>query len=69
MEENYNKENIEEVETEIMEFSLTDLEINELITKLCLLKTNREAFNFEVDGENSFLISYEEDSEEEEDKE
>ena len=48
---------------EEMEFSLTELEIDELITKLCLLKTNREPFNFDVDEENSFLISYEETEE------
>ena len=66
MGEENNLENNEmgEIESEEMEFSLTGLEIDELITKLCLLKTNKEPFNFDVDDENSFLISYEETEEE-----
>jgi len=51
----------EEKEVEVMEFSLDDEEINELIVKLVTLKQLREPFTFEVDDENELLISYEDD--------
>lgn len=67
MEETENLENSEETETEVMEFSLIDEEIDELIAKLELLKQTQGSFEFEVDDENSFLIHYEESSEDEND--
>ena len=54
----------ENKEVEIMEFSLSSEEIDELISNLVTLKQLREPFSFEVDDENEFLISYEDDEEE-----
>ena len=53
--------NDEEVETEVMEFSLIDEEIDELIAKLQLLKESKESINFDVDDENELVIHYDED--------
>ncbi|MFH1917880.1 MAG: hypothetical protein ABIJ14_02130 [Nanoarchaeota archaeon] len=62
MEENINNEEqeTEEKDVEVMEFSLMDEEIEELIAKLQLLKGTKEPIQFEVDDENELLINYEE---------
>jgi len=54
--------NQEETEIEVFEFSLNDEEIDELIVKLVELKHIKQPFNFEVDDENEFLVSYEDDT-------
>ena len=61
--EQNNEENVEEKDVELMEFSLIDDEIDELIAKLQLLKETKEQISFEVDDENEFVIHYEESSE------
>jgi hypothetical protein len=64
MEEEMNNQNSEqEVDVEVMEFSLDGDEIDELVAKLQLLKATKEPFSFQVDDENEFQISFEEDSE------
>ena len=63
MEEEFNNKNSEEKDVEIMEFSLIDDEIDELIAKLQLLKETKEQISFEVDDENELMIHYEESSE------
>ncbi len=65
MEENNFDEDSEEVgEIEIMEISLTDGEINELIDKLLELKETKQEVNFEIDEDNELVIKYEEDEDE-----
>jgi hypothetical protein len=54
----------EETETEVLEFSLMDEEIDELVTKLQLLKESKEQISFEIDDENELLINYENSEEE-----
>ncbi len=63
--ENQNSESEieEETEVEILEFSLDNLEIEELITKLQLLKESKETVHFEVDDENELLIHYDDEVE------
>ena len=63
---NNNQESEEERDVEVMEFSLTSDEIEELITKLELLKESKEQFSFEIDDDNELVVSFEEDSEGEE---
>jgi len=61
---NSNSESQEvERDVEVMEFSLTSDEIEELITKLQLLKESKEQFNFEIDDDNELVVSFEEDEE------
>ena len=55
----------EEKDVEILEFSLVEEEIDELITKLQLLKETKEKINFDVDDENELIINYENSEEEE----
>lgn len=43
---------------EILEFGLSEEEINELIEKLNHLKQAKTEISFEVDEENEFLIKY-----------
>jgi hypothetical protein len=50
---------------EQMEFSLTEEEINEWIIKLTELKFHKNPIELDVDDENSLLINFEEDSDEE----
>tara|TARA_Y100000294_G_C8267140_1_gene221282 strand:- start:69 stop:263 length:195 start_codon:yes stop_codon:yes gene_type:complete len=57
-EEINNPVNEEEKDVEVMEFELNEEEIDELITKLQLLKETKEQINFDIDDENSFLINY-----------
>ena len=61
MEEQNNLNNEEEFEREVelMEFTLNDEDIDELIKKLQKLKENQTSFYFEVDDENEFLVHYE----------
>ena len=59
MEEQDNQEQSEEREVEILEFSLTGDEVNELIEKLNALKTTKTSISFDVDEENEFIIHYE----------
>jgi|TARA_Y100000310_G_scaffold125920_1_gene124673 hypothetical protein len=54
----------EEKDVEVMEFELGEEEIDEVITKLQLLKETKEQINFDIDDENSFLINYSEGEEE-----
>jgi len=48
----------EDVETEVMEFSLIEEEIDELIAKLQLLKESKESISFDIDDENELVIHY-----------
>ena len=63
MEEENNTNNEEEHDVEVMEFSLNDDEIEELVLKLNLLKEEKTSFNFGIDDENEFIVHY--DNEEE----
>ena len=63
-EEINNPVNEEEKDVEVMEFELGEEEIDEVITKLQLLKETKEQINFDIDDENSFLINYSEGEEE-----
>ncbi len=49
----------QERDVEVLEFSLIDEEIEELITKLQLLQETKEHISFDVDEENELLIHYE----------
>lgn len=53
------EEQMEDVDVNITEFSLTDEEIDELIVKLQLLKETKEHIHFDIDDENEFLVHYE----------
>ena len=59
-------ENEEEKETELLEFSLYEDEINELIAKLVELKQTKTSIDFEIDEENDLRMNYEEEEGEEE---
>jgi len=48
----------EETEVEVMEFSLYEEEIDELIEKLQELKQTKEKIDFDIDEENSLTINY-----------
>ena len=54
----------EERDVEVMEFSLTSDEIEELITKLECLKESKEQFSFDIDEGNELVVSFEDDEEE-----
>jgi len=45
-------------DVEILEFGLSEEEINELIKKLTHLKQTKTEVSFEVDDANEFLIKY-----------
>lgn len=63
-EENQNQpEYMEEIEVNVMEFSLFEEEIDELIEKLQELKTTKGQIEFELDEENELVINYEKDEE------
>lgn len=49
----------EEKDVEVLEFSLDEDEIDELIAKLNELKQTKQSFGFDIDGENELLVSYE----------
>jgi len=66
--ENINNEETEEKDVEVMEFSLMDEEIEELIDKLHLLKETKEPVQFEIDDGNELIINYEESDEEDEEE-
>ena len=53
----------QEIDVDVMEFSLMEEEIGELIAKLQLLKETKEPIHFDIDDENEFVISYEEKGE------
>ena len=57
-EEKKPEEDHEMKDVEILEFSLSEEEINELIEKLDNLKQTKTEVSFEVDEENEFLIKY-----------
>ena len=46
-------------EVDVLEFSLTSEEIDELISKLTKLKQLKTSISFDVDDENEFVIHYE----------
>ena len=48
-------------DVEILEFSLDEEEIDELILKLNDLKQTKANISFDIDGENELLIHYESD--------
>jgi len=48
----------EERDVEIMEFALSEEEIDEMINKLKELKENKTHFQFNIDEENELLIHY-----------
>lgn len=43
---------------EVIEFTLTEKQIDELIKKLKLLKENKDHLHFDIDEENQLLISH-----------
>ena len=49
-------EEVEEKNVEVMEFSLTNDEIDELLSKLNELKSGKEHIHFEINNENELLI-------------
>jgi len=49
----------DEREVEVLEFSLTGDEIDELVEKLKALKVNKTNVSFDVDENNEFVIHYE----------
>jgi len=55
----------EEIEQEcnVLEFSLDEEEIDELISNLQELKQTKKSFGFDIDEENSMLIHHEENEE------
>ncbi len=53
----------EMTEVEVTEISLSDIEIQEWIAKLQLLKESKEPINLEIDEDNELLINYEEEGE------
>ena len=57
---NMNQEN-QMIDSEQMEFSLTEEEINEWIIKLTELKFHKNPVELDVDEENSLLINFEEE--------
>ncbi|MCA9488135.1 MAG: hypothetical protein KC516_04205 [Nanoarchaeota archaeon] len=64
MEEQPKSEEDEMREVEVWEFSLSNSEIVNFITKLNELRVTKESVSFDVDDENEILIHYmEEDSE------
>lgn len=62
-------EEFEDVETEEMEFSLTESEIDEWINELTRLKEDKEFILLEIDEENALKINYQEEDDSEEDEE
>jgi len=65
-EENLDKENQEiEQDVEVTEIALNDLEIEEWITKLQLLRESKAQVNLEIDDETELLINYDKEGEEE----
>ena len=57
MEENF--EENQETEVEVTEISLNDIEIEEWVAKLQLLKESKEPISLEIDDETELLINYE----------
>lgn len=53
-------EQMEDVDIEVTEFSLTDDEINEWLLALMKLKEEKGSIELEVDDETSLKINYEE---------
>jgi hypothetical protein len=59
----------DELNIEVLEFSLNDNEIDDLIESLKRLKQTQTNFSFEIDEEHELLIHHEEDLDEEDDEE
>lgn len=59
----------DEINIEILEFSLDNDEINKLIENLQKLKQTKSNFSFEIDDELELLIHHEDDEIDEEDEE
>jgi len=55
-EENNNNEEMSEVE--VLEFSLDEEEIDELVGKLQELKQTKQSVSFDIDEENELKINY-----------
>jgi len=55
---------IQDTNVEVLEFSLTEEEIDDLILKLDELKETKTEVQFEVDEENELLIHYDNGEEE-----
>ena len=62
MEEEINEDE-ELVDVDILEFSLNDEEIDELIEKLKKLKQTKKEIEFNIDEENELFIHHEDDEE------
>lgn len=54
----------QEVDVDVMEISLTEDEIDELILKLDDLKETKQHIHFEIDDENEMIINYDNGEEE-----
>lgn len=61
---NLNNNEDEEKYIEVMEFSLNEEDINELIVKLVELKHTRQPFTYEVDENNELSITFDENGDE-----
>lgn len=61
--QNNTEQKEKEIEVEVLEFSLDEEEIDELIDKLKELKINKSKIHFSIDEENDLLIHHEEDEE------
>ena len=62
MEEENNE--TQDTDVEVLEFALTEEEIDDLILKLDELKDSKTQVQFEVDEENELVIHYENEQEE-----
>jgi hypothetical protein len=51
----------ETVEVDVTEISLTDIEIEEWMSKLVELKETKQPVTFELDDETELVINYDED--------
>ena len=56
----------EEIEVDVLEFSLGNEDIDELIEKLTELRETKKPVEFDIDEENQLLINFEEEEEDEE---
>lgn len=52
------EDEMEEVDVEVLEFSLNDDGIDELMGKLNELRDSKQAFDFDIDDEHSISVSY-----------
>ncbi|NCO11833.1 hypothetical protein CO038_03380 [Candidatus Pacearchaeota archaeon CG_4_9_14_0_2_um_filter_39_13] len=61
------EDEMEETEVEMLEFSLNDEEIDELMGKLNELRDSKQTFEFDIDDEHAISVSYDAEGNEGED--